>query len=249
MFNKSIIIDNISIPFDNNWNNISISLSGGADSSLLAYLLCDHIRKNNFKHITVHIISHVRCWKTKPWQQYDSLKIYNWLIEEFKNINFKRYTNFIAPDLEYSVTGPSLTDEYDKKVSGDNIQIRAFSEYVCYENNIDAHYNAVTRNPRGVEFQGMSERDIDSNHDNQHLMLMKHMGRWAIHPFRFVEKSWIIEQYYKLELKELLYSTRSCEGEFEGIDYTIYTPGQYVPTCGKCFWCKERDWAIELIEN
>jgi hypothetical protein len=247
--NKSIMnsfnVEGVEIPFDNNWNSIAISLSGGADSALLAYLLCEHIRKNHLEHITVHVISHIRCWKSKPWQKYDSLKIYNWVIQEFKKINFERHTNFIAPDLEYAVTGPSLTDEYGKKVSGDNIQIRGFSEYICQINNIDAYYNAVTRNPRGVDFQGMKERDIESNENNQHLVLMKHMDRWAIHPFRFVEKSWIVEQYYKLELEELLNSTRSCEGVVPGVDYKTYKPYQYVPVCGECFWCKEREWAIE----
>jgi hypothetical protein len=71
------------------------------------------------------------------------------------------------------------------------------------------------------------------------------MNRWAIHPFRFTEKSWVIKQYKDLEIEELLNITRSCEGEFENLTYETYTPGQYVPTCGKCFWCKEREWAIE----
>ena len=241
---KMIKIDGVEIFFDSGWKNIAVSLSGGADSTLLAYLLCDHIREKNLEHITIHIISHVRCWKTKPWQKYDSLKIYNWLIQDFTKIKFERHTNFISPDLEYAVTGPSLIDEYGKKVSGDNIQIRGFAEYICHTYGIDAHYNAVTRNPKGVDFFGMVERDIDPNDDNRHLVLMKHMDRWAIHPFRFIEKSWIVKQYYRLGLEDLLENTRSCEGEVEDLNYKTYRPYQNVPVCGKCFWCKEREWAI-----
>jgi hypothetical protein len=74
---------------------------------------------------------------------------------------------------------------------------------------------------------------------------MIHMGRYAVHPFRFVEKDWIIKQYYRLGIESLLNTTRSCEGEFKGIDYKTYILGQHVPTCGECFWCKEREWAIE----
>jgi hypothetical protein len=48
-----------------------------------------------------------------------------------------------------------------------------------------------------------------------------------------------------LKITDLLNITRSCEGEFEGIDYKTYIKGQLIPTCGKCFWCKEREWAIE----
>ena len=234
-------IDGVQIPVDKHWKSIAISLSGGADSALLAYLLCN-LLPNNF---TVHIISHTRMWKTRPWQASDSLNVYNWLESQFPNIQFKRHTNFIAPDLEYGNIGPNLTDEYGKQVSGDNIQIRAYGEYICKSYNIDAYYNAVTRNPRLAFFNGMQERDIEPNDNNKHLELMIHLGTLVSHPFRFIDKSWVIKQYKRLEIEDLLSITRSCEGEFKGLDYTTYKPGQFVPVCNECFWCKEREWAIE----
>jgi hypothetical protein len=237
---KEYNIDGVEIPFDITWNSIAISLSGGADSALMAYLLCGLISKDT----VVHCISHTRMWKTRPWQGWDSIKVFEWLNNTFPDIKFQRHTNFISPELEYGNIGPSLIDEYGKKVSGDNIEIRAFAEYVCYSNNIDAYYNAVTRNPKEIDLGGMKERDIDQSLENSHLRLMKHMSKWAIHPFRFVDKSWVIKQYKRLDIEELLSITRSCEGEFEGLDYTTYKPGQKVPTCGECFWCKERDWAV-----
>jgi len=74
---------------------------------------------------------------------------------------------------------------------------------------------------------------------------MKHMGVDVCHPFVYTAKDWIVKQYYKENIVDLFNITRSCEGEFEGLDYTTYTPGQTVPTCGDCFWCKEREWGIE----
>jgi 7-cyano-7-deazaguanine synthase in queuosine biosynthesis len=71
-----------------------------------------------------------------------------------------------------------------------------------------------------------------------------HNGVAICHPFAYIKKDWIIGQYYKHGIEDLLELTRSCEGEFEGIDYTTYAPGQYVPICGECFWCKEREWAM-----
>jgi hypothetical protein len=240
----SFIVDGVEIPFDPTWNKISISLSGGADSALLAYLLCDNIWTNDLEHIEVHVISHARMWKTKPWQQYDSLKIYNWLCQRFVKIKFQRHTNFIAPDLEYGDQGPIILDEYGKLVSGDNAQIRAFAEYTCFKNNIPSYYNAVTRNPRNVDFQGMTERNIEPTDTNQHLYLMQHMNGWAIHPFRFIEKSWIYKQYKILNILDLWDRTRSCEGTFDNIDYKNYIPYKtVVPECGICFWCKERNWS------
>lgn len=237
-----VYFDDVAVPFDYGWKNIAISVSGGADSALLAYFVSSLAKESN---ATVHIIQHIRNWKTKPWQEHDADYVYRWLRWKFHHVNFERHVNFIAPELEYGAIGPALTDEYGKKVSGDNIQQRAYAEYICDKFNIDAYYNAVTRNPRNVDFQGMIERDIEPNAENEHLAVMQHMGRWALHPFRFVEKSWVVTQYRTHNLFDLFSKTRSCEGEVEGLTYENYTPGQHVPTCGECFWCKEREWAIE----
>jgi hypothetical protein len=234
-------IDGVEISIIDEWKNIAISLSGGADSAFLAYIICQLVKDNNK---TIHIISHIRMWKSRPWQEYDSLGVYNYLVKKFPSISFKRYTNFIAPDLEWSSKGPSIIDEYGKTVSGDNIQIRAFSEYVCHYNKVDAYFNAVTRNPRDVDFEGLSTRSIELTENNAHLKKMMHMGVLACHPFRFIEKDWIIKQYKDHNLLDLLSITRSCEGDFKNLDYTSYIPNQSVPICNECFWCKERNWAI-----
>jgi hypothetical protein len=236
---------NVEIPFNNNWKNVAVAISGGADSALLAYILCQKTKAQDVQPFTLHVINNIRCWKTKPWQQYDAKNIYNWLQNEFLHVNFKLHTNFIPPELEWGNKGRTIEDEYGKIVSGDTLELRAFAEYVCHSENVDAYFNGVTRNPRGVDFQGMPTRDIDPTEDNKHLEQMTHMGRLACHPFRFVEKSWVVLQYKLLGIESLLNLTRSCEGEFDNLNYQNYTPGQYVPICGKCFWCKEREWAIE----
>jgi 7-cyano-7-deazaguanine synthase in queuosine biosynthesis len=235
----------VKVPFNNKWKRIAISLSGGADSALLAYLLATTILKLDTE---IHIISHIRCWKTKPWQEYDSLNVYRWLTQRFPKINFVRHVNFIPPEIEWGSVGPTITDEYGKLVSGDNVELRAFAEYTCFKYKIDAYYNAVTRNPKDVEFEGMPTRNIDLEESNSHLLLMEHMGRIVSHPFRFTEKSKIIEMYHALDITELLAITRSCEGTFTDITYNTYKPGQYVPLCKECFWCKERRWAIETAK-
>jgi hypothetical protein len=236
----------VKIPFDTNWKHVAISLSGGADSALLAYLICDWAKRNRVEPLTLHCISHTRMWKTRPWQQWDSLRVFNWLQEEFSHIKFVRHTNFIAPELEWGDKGPTLTDEYGKTVSGDNIQQRAFAEHICHYNNVDVYFNAVTRNPRGVEFTGLFTRDVEPTEDNKHLEVMTHMGRLVCHPFRFVEKSWVVKKYIELGIMDLFYRTRSCEGEFDNITYETYTPNQFVPQCMECFLCKERVWALKV---
>lgn len=234
-------MDECNIPFDPKWKNIALAVSGGADSALLTYLVCNEIKAET----TVHIINCVRCWKTKPWQQQDIKNVFGWMKERFPHITFKKHTNFIPPELEWGSVGPTVTDEYGKLVSGDTLELRSFSEFVCVTNNIDVYFNAVTKNPKDVSFSGLSIRDIEPDGENKHLELMIHMGFLVSHPFRFIEKKWILKKYIELGLQDLLNITRSCEGTFTDLNYKNYIPGQMVPVCGECFWCKEREWAIE----
>lgn len=233
-------VNGLLIPFNNAWKNIAISVSGGADSALLLYLLSFKARDT-----TIHVIHNIRCWKTRPWQRYVFESVFKYIQSQFPDITYKTHYNFVPPELEHGFSGKTLTDEYGKTVSGDTIELRAFAEYVCTVNNCEAYYNAITKNP-DTEIQGKIEsRDVELSSDTFRLMIMPHLGFTAIHPFRFVSKDWIIDTYYKYNLHKLLELTRSCEGEFDNIDYTNYTPGQYVPLCHNCFWCKERNWGIE----
>jgi len=237
----------IRFPFDFSWTKVAVAVSGGADSALLAYLICDLITKNNLS-TELHIISNIRTWKSKPWHEYHSDSVYRFLISRFKNIQVVRHKNFVPPELEWGSQGPTLIDEYGKTVSGDNIELRAFSEYVCFKYNIDAYFNAVTKNPDNLK-NGVPNRYLEPNKENIHMLVMKHMNKFAVHPFRYTTKDQIISLYHELNLQELLDITRSCEGEFADLNYINYTPGQYVPICGECFWCKEKEWAIESTKS
>jgi len=240
---KEYDIDGVLIPFDPQWTQCAISMSGGADSTLLAYLLID-IAKETDAQCDIHIVNHIRMWKTRPWQDSVFWKVYNYFENEF-DTKLIVHQNFIPPELEYGSTGPNIQDEYGRLVSGDNLIKRAYAEYICFKYNIPAHYNAVTRNPKNtVLANAMLERDIDPGPTNQHLRIMQHMGRYAIHPFRFIDKAWVIRQYRRLNILNLFNLTRSCEGDFLDQDYQNYKPGDYGPVCGECFWCRERTWAL-----
>lgn len=230
----------LEITVDPSHKNIAIAVSGGADSALLTYLVCSKLTNTK-----VHIINNVRCWKTKPWQQDDFKRVFNYITNRFANIEFKTHTNFIPPELEWGNKGRTITDEYGKLVSGDTLELRAFTEYICFQNKVEACYNGVTRNPRNTDFTGMPTRDIEPNDDNLHLEKTTHMGMLVYHPFRFKEKSEIYKTYVELNILDLFDLTRSCEGEFSFLNYSNYQAGQMVPICGNCFWCKEREWAIE----
>jgi len=242
-------INGVAVPLAPDWRNIGISVSGGADSALLAFLISKLISENNFES-KVHIISNVRMWKLRPWQKYNSLDVFRWLQQRFPSIEYIRHENFIPPDFEWGSKGPTIIDEYGELKSGDTIEIRAHAEYIAHTENLDAYFNAVTHNPHEPLNGAMPTRDIAPVLENLTKMITVHMGRVSCHPFRFVEKDWIYQQYKHFNILDLYYITRSCEGDtnvypevFNGLNYETYTPGQYVPTCEQCFWCLERSWA------
>ena len=70
----------INIPYNKEWKNVAISVSGGADSALLTYLVCSLAKEHD---VTIHIINHVRMWKTRPWQQHDAVRVCNWFVQRF----------------------------------------------------------------------------------------------------------------------------------------------------------------------
>ena len=240
--------DELLIPIDQHWKNVAINVSGGADSAMLAYLICSKLKNTN-----IHIISNIRMWKTKPWQRYNSIDVFNWLKERFPNHNFTRYENLIAPELEYGSNGFIITLPNGVLKSGDQISTVSFAEYVCHYNNVDAWFSGVTNNPKEESITlKPQERNLtytSSKEDLEKILFLRD-NLLVCHPFIFTTKDWILKQYIDLNLIDLLGKTRSCEGDldsapevFGNLDYKTYVPDSEVPECGKCYWCQERNWA------
>lgn len=219
-----------------NWTRIGVSLSGGADSALLAYLLCLHTDAD------IHFNTQIRMWRTRPWAEYISENVVDWFKNNFKN-HFFHHKNLVPPELE-EPTEYLIKDEYGKLKSGNRIILRSYNEYIAHKYKLNALYGGVNLNP-DIEIEGRV-KERDKGHISPHFT---HDGIDICHPFVHTKKDWIIKQYYKYKILDLLELTRSCEGEFKDINYKTYIPGQIVPICGQCFWCKEREWAIEQATN
>ena len=242
-------VDGVYFVLDPKWNKIALSVSGGADSALLAIIICDLVDAMN-RDIEVHFLSNVRMWKSRPWQRVNSLDVYNYLREKFPRLHMIRHEGFIAPELEQGVSGYVFEDHDGKMKSGDQLQTRSFAEWYCAMNDIDAWYAGITQNP-DIDVHGKPKERNDKKPKLEEL-ITEHQGLTVCHPLKYTNKSWVIKQYKGYDLLDLLELTRSCEGDndtfpeiFKGLNYTNYTPGQSVPECGKCFWCQERKWAIE----
>lgn len=247
--------DGLDIPFNPDWKNIGINLSGGADSSCLLMLLCKIIEETN-SACRVHVIQHHRCWNIRPWQGPVALEVFNKFKELFPTIEFIRYKNFIPVELEWGVLGPITTDAKGRPRSGDQIIVDSFNEYVMYNENIDAMYNGTSRNPDVDLPHKMMNREKSAEEGEVRDLIFKKVKGLVLLPFKFVRKDWIVAEYYRQGHADLYNTTRSCEGN---VGHTTsakliptmedYKPGMYVPLCKECFWCLERDWADSKLEE
>lgn len=247
-------INGLDIPFLSSWKRVAANLSGGADSALLTFLICKIIQDNNF-NCKVDIITHIRCWDTRPWQEPISEEVFNKLKSMFPNIIENRLTNFISPGIEDGAMGKTIMSKGVLR-SGDQLQVDDFNTFCIFKYKFDAIFNATTHNPHELIIDGEPPlRRIDKE-NNPPLLILQRNGSLIMLPFLLVDKSWILSQYYLFKIQDLYESTRSCEGDINDVNLSKfiptlkdYTPGQYVPTCGKCFWCIERAWAETQIPD
>lgn len=225
-------IDGVEIPLNKDWQRIGISLSGGADSALLAYFIMENTSAD------IYFTTQIRMWKTKPWQEYVARDVVHWFRRRYQN-RIEHLTNFVPPEMEEPNT-TYITDEYGKLKPGNRIILRAHNEYVVHKYKLNAWYAGVNLNPQ----ESLEGAPVDRNTAIISPVLI-HMGIPVHHPFVNVQKDWIVRRYIENNINDLFNITRSCEGEFKNLNYTNYTPYQTVPTCGTCFWCLEREWGIK----
>jgi hypothetical protein len=250
-------INGLDIPFSKNWKRIAVNLSGGADSACLTFLLCKIILDNHYQ-CKIDVITHVRCWSTRPWQQPISVKVYTKLKKMFPNIIDQRHENFIAPTLEHGASGLLFPNHDNTSMhSGDQISVSEFNQYCFYRHDLDAIFNATSANPKGIDFpKKMLDREKLPKDGNIDDLVVVNYEKFIFHPFKFVEKSWILAQYHIFNIVDLLESTRSCEGDIRSQhikevipDLFHYSSDKTVPECGTCFWCLEKNWAQSKLEE
>lgn len=229
----TFIVDGLPIFLDPTHTNISIDVSGGADSALTTYLILQELNRRQ-QDCTVHIISHHRCWKRKPWQGHIAKNVYDYIYENYRgNINMVRHTNFIPEGLESkSVEGT------DRTRTGEMICVDEYREKLIHELNFNMAYNCTTMNPT-IEFPsampGRNKEIVEVENIVDH-------SEPCANPLMYINKAWVIKQYKDYDILDLLYVTRSCECY---LDDDEHWDGKRPDDCGECFWCYERHWAMD----
>lgn len=221
---KSTVVINIPEPY----TNIGVKMSGGADSSVLCYLLCKY-KVEHRPNIKLFPITAVN--KAKPYQYHYARKVIAFCENEF-SIKFEEHTTSTP------VEGTSvLINEQERLVSK------------LYDNRIiDCHFSGITSNPpievcddlsqRYPHLTRPMERDpTDKIKDTMLGINFSYPNPIAFRPFANTDKRGIAELYQQLEVTDRLFPiTKSCEFKTTDVDALH---------CGdKCWFCLERHWGF-----
>lgn len=250
---KSILheVNGALFPFDKNLKSIGVNLSGGADSALGTSILCSLIEKYK-TNTKITVITNVRVWKDRPWQAPIAFDVYNKIKEMFPNVSFERVENYIAPELEDGTIGK--IKQLNK--SGDRVITSSFNDYILYTRKLEKVYAFITHNPTDQKFTcDYNDQPADRYWTEEKIKTADFCpqidtNQNLIRPWMLLQKDFIMDTYIKYDWLDLLNITRSCEGNFENLNFKNYDHGiTSLEVCGKCFWCAERQWAWEKANN
>lgn len=242
-FPEQHTIADIPVLFNKDAKNVLLNFSGGADSSLLLYLLCNHIKENNY-NTKIYPITYLRFADTKPWLEKVAVNVYNYLQKLFPDIIQEQLWGFIPSEFETVKISALGNDKLNREFPANEMHCDVlctlrYQEYIIKKYKIDYVYSGTTTNPDNFIDGEPSFRNISISKENIH---------WAIHgpainPFAFLRKNWVMAQYKKMDLHELLSITRSCSADtlLLGVEWLH---SEKIPhECGICFFCKEKEWA------
>ena len=238
------IVNGLPIHFDPNWKRIGISFSGGADSSLLLFILCKLIKDTN-SDCKIYPISLIRFHDEKPWLEHMAKDVYNWIDAQYPNILKEQQWGFIPPFLETVKIAQLNVPELNKKFNADLAScdvavVDSFINYQVQKFGLEYVYTGNTTNPPIDHDKAPAFRQPEVMADNLNRVL----SVVHISPFALINKAWVMAQYSNFNLKELLLPlTRSCEHSLKEYGLDNWKQGDTYPQpCGECFFCKEREW-------
>lgn len=218
--------------FNSTVKDIGIKMSGGTDSSIIAYMLSWYKKKYR-PDLNLHVITMDH--PLKAFQVKFAKQVMLWLENEF-DFEFASHTTGV---------GTANGHYADEQLT--------LLEKSYRENNLYCHYMGQTTNP--IDYQEnetlvktwdwrSKERDIDmwGKIDGSRYVVSEYdeiikgdITYRGYYPLLFVDKKTVAELYNKFNIMDKLFPiTRSCEQETT--DFSEH--------CGKCWWCGERQYGF-----
>ena len=197
---------------------LALSMSGGADSTMLCYLLAKTSRRHNLQ-ITIQPYNGYDIWA--PMDSKGVVKIIKYIQSKFPNV-----------DIQWPISTVFDTNG-DFAPNDKNMYITPLIEKLVAHNVVDLVMNGISMGPP-LEVQ-QTFKDWDNKINVRRLPgyhLWNEVERAIEHlsPLKHIDKRFIVQCYKEFDIEELLEMTNSCT-----------TPEG---NCSECWWCQERTWAL-----
>ena len=205
--------------YEKSVNTVGIWMSGGADSSLLAYVLAKKIKDENLD-IKIQPLSVRRGRPNNP-------------------IYAGNVIDFIEEDLdikmnEHIVYYPPMEDEHYREIQifqdkdNENFKIDLFQIL----------YSGITCNPPSDDKSIPRNKERTRDEEAERKLVTYNGIRYYMNPFFCINKRGLKMIYEELGLIDKLFPvTYSCEG-------TAEQTKTHTQHCKRCWWCQERFWAF-----
>ena len=241
---------------------ISILCSGGFDSALLLYMVAKTCQEFN-PTATIMPLTVVRATDDtddEHRRRVDNLpivdNIINWVRGHFPDIDIQDKQYKLA--YKYWENKNISYLEAQKNLIKESIDISLLDDLQEPYKHIQLNFNGVTKNPPvpmdfTADMHQFRELHRDTNCKKHQPMSdgsasTIHKVGWKypdlvefIEAFRNADKRVTITLAKQLGIFwDLNNMKRSCEGNHLDTNY-------WTTTCGKCWWCQERDWAIKEV--
>ena len=243
--------------FDDNWKNIGVKLSGGADSSILYYAVC-----NYFKDRTdVNIYPMTLDTEFKPWYSEGAKKIIDKVTQltgkspakhiiKYSNKHKDRDTvNFYIEEQVEMTRNTIKQYRLDVVYSGltSNPSKEDISEAVIKKYGDDKITNIALGYIKGADPKRELGSEVYENVSvsNGKISNSKFSN---IRPFIHADKKLVYDVYKYFGMLEELYPlTYSCETRYQEHRFNIKEQHDW-KHCGYCFFCAERLYAFGKLE-
>ena len=215
------------LQFTEKWEEVPVKtigmwMSGGADSSMCAYLLNKKIRDENldvkFQPMSVR--------RGRGWNPVYAGTVIDF-IENALNIKMN----------DHIIYYPDINDYYQREIK----EFRDRDVENFNNGTFQIMYSGISCNPPKSEVSQSTEEERDE--DNDRPVETRSGFAHYINPFFDMNKRDIAKLYDEHDLTHTMFPlTRSCEG-------SDYESGNYTWHCGKCWWCEERMWAFGFLDK
>jgi hypothetical protein len=266
------VINGVPIIFDKRNKDISVTLSGGADSTMLLYLLCTIIRSLAIK-TRIHCITLLRFTEDRIYLEDVVEDVVSYMRAKFPDIEILQHKGFVPTALEMMPLADLRTglervgaisdfEEVMKRgATADVYAVASYSSYIRNRYKIGWQYDGTTTNPEHTAdgkltpvFRNPRELTLTDlrgawNLSRWYYSLEEPNYTYLNSPFEFIQKNWVMAQYKNFGIEDLLELTRSCEGSTTRLNGKFgegnWTTRGSDYVCGSCFFCDERQWGID----